>query len=72
MTEVAGISRRMTFARLSSRAWRRAAKVAAASAAWARAERHAFFAAPTAGAFHGETRPPGGYETQIRSSWGRP
>ncbi|TQS42198.1 hypothetical protein [Cryptosporangium phraense] len=51
---------------------RRASRWVSASAAWARAERHAFFAPPTAGAFHGEPRREDGYLTAIRSTWGRP
>ncbi|WP_035857394.1 hypothetical protein [Cryptosporangium arvum] len=69
MTQVAAVARRGTFV---TWVWARAARVAAASAAWARAERHAFLSRPTAGAFHGEQPPPGGYLTQMRSTWGRP
>ncbi|GAA3397075.1 hypothetical protein [Cryptosporangium minutisporangium] len=70
MSEIAG--RPDTFGVWTAWMWRRASRVAAASAAWARAERHAFFDRSTAGAFHGD--PPRGqeYATMMRSAWGRP
>ena len=72
MTEFASTARRMTFAFRFAGVWRGVERAAAASAAWARAERHAFFAPPTAGAFHGETPPGDAYLSQLRSTWGRP
>jgi hypothetical protein len=68
MTQVVGIARRARLSGLTVGVWRGASRVAA----WARAERHTFFAPPAAGAFHGETPPSSGYLTQMRSSWGRP
>jgi hypothetical protein len=68
MAEVAVVARRDVFSGWAAGVWHRASKVAA----WARAERHAFLARPTAGAFHGETPPADGYLTIVRSTWGRP
>ncbi|MFI5956665.1 hypothetical protein [Cryptosporangium sp. NPDC051539] len=74
MSEVAGV-RSVARSELTLwfavwRGW--ASRVASASAVWARAERHAFFSPPEAGAFHGEPRRDTGYLTAIRASWGRP
>ncbi|GAA0282331.1 hypothetical protein [Cryptosporangium japonicum] len=69
MTQAAAVAQRGTF---GAWAWSRATRAAVASAAWMRAERHAFLSRPAAGAFHGEQPPGGGYLTQMRSTWGRP
>jgi hypothetical protein len=70
MSEIAG--RPDTFGVWAAGWLRRASRVAAASAAWARAERHAFFGRSAAGAFHGEPPAGDGYLTMLRSTWGRP
>ncbi|SHN48034.1 hypothetical protein [Cryptosporangium aurantiacum] len=72
MSEIADVGRQGSFGLWTAGLWRRAFRVAAASAAWARAERHAFLAPPAVGAFHGEPTRDDGYLTMMRSTWGRP